>query len=407
MQSSIVNDFHESQNHRRPCTMEVDNNQFTCPNAKCILFRKPSQGNIAYRSMTGKRKNIMRLRCNKCKKEFSERRGTLLERAHIDERKETVMLKCYRWGVPDKGIADIAEVDIKTVHLFQEKCAKRAEEHHNQEVRHLESEGIQMDEAYTKMQGKGAYWTAMAICMRSLMILGFSSGRRDQILADKLVAEVAARVKRVGLFLTDGWKPYVRGIYRFFGKKERKTKLRKMKRLEAEPIKCELRNRGLYAQVVKKRQNRRVVKVIQRSVFGKAKECLEYIREQSLGMKIHTIHIERLFGTIRLRLPTWRRRGRCCCKLRRRHDEKLKIFIDLYNWVWPHSSLKNLTPATAGGLIDKRLSYGDYIWLKVHPDHHENAYYERDKKRRSENGKVLKFPKLKDLYEVVQEEKAC
>ena len=106
--------------------MGIDDSQFSCPNAKCILFRKSSQGNIVYRSMTGKNKDIMRLRCKRCKKEFSERRGTLLERAHINERKETVMLKCYRWGVPDKGIADIAEVDIKTVQSVPRKMCKKS-----------------------------------------------------------------------------------------------------------------------------------------------------------------------------------------------------------------------------------------------------------------------------------------
>lgn len=388
--------------------MEIDDSQFTCPNAKCIFFRKPSEGNIVYRSMTGKKKNIMRLKCTKCKKEFSERRGTLLERAHIDEEKETVMLKCFRWGVPDQGIADIAKVDIKTVRLFQEKCAKRAKEHHNQAIRNLKSQGIQMDEAHTKIQGKGAHWTAMAIAMQSLIIIGFSSGNRDQLLANRLLAEVAVRIKKVSIFLTDGWKPYVKAIYRFFGRKERKKKYREMKKLKKEPIKCQLRNNGMYAQVVKKRKNRKVVQVIQRAVFGKAEACLNYIREKSLGIHIHTIHIERLFGTIRLRLPTWRRRGRCCSKLKKRHDEKLNIFVDLYNWVWPHSSLKNRVPAEVEGLTDSGLSYKDYIWLKVHPDIWKNAYYEREKKRRFEKGKILKFPRLKELYdEVAREEIAC
>jgi transposase-like protein len=69
----------------------------------------------------GKDKNIERLRCTCCGKNFSSNQGTLREKTKITEQQQTIMLKCFRWGVPETGIADIAEVNIKTVHLFQAK----------------------------------------------------------------------------------------------------------------------------------------------------------------------------------------------------------------------------------------------------------------------------------------------
>ncbi|MDN3508988.1 MAG: hypothetical protein P0S93_03050 [Candidatus Neptunochlamydia sp.] len=40
-----------------------------------------------------------------------------------------------------------------------------------------------------------------------------------------------------------------------------------MKKLKKEPIECQLRNNGIYAQVVKKRKNRKLVQVIQRAAI--------------------------------------------------------------------------------------------------------------------------------------------
>ena len=106
-------------------------NHFACPNPACSLYNQFCEGNIAHYSWIGKAKNIERLQCKKCFRAFSSRRGTLLEAAKISELQQTRLLKCFRWGVSDEGTADIAEVDVKTVRLFREKAAKRAQIHHD------------------------------------------------------------------------------------------------------------------------------------------------------------------------------------------------------------------------------------------------------------------------------------
>ena len=52
--------------------------KFSCPNPECSLFNQTGQGNITHRSWTGKYKHIERLRCAVCRREFSEREGTLM-----------------------------------------------------------------------------------------------------------------------------------------------------------------------------------------------------------------------------------------------------------------------------------------------------------------------------------------
>ena len=45
---------------------------FSCPNPDYPQFNRPAEGNIVYRSWTGTHKQIERLRCTVCDREFSE-----------------------------------------------------------------------------------------------------------------------------------------------------------------------------------------------------------------------------------------------------------------------------------------------------------------------------------------------
>jgi hypothetical protein len=110
------------------------------------LYNQINQGNISHRSWTGVRKDIERLRCLTCKKEFSSRAGSLQERAKVSEEKQELLLKCSRWGVCDEGIAGICAVNLKTVRLFQDNAAKRAEVHHDNLVKEINAPAVQVDE---------------------------------------------------------------------------------------------------------------------------------------------------------------------------------------------------------------------------------------------------------------------
>lgn len=102
--------------------------------------------------------------------------------------------------------------------------------------------------------------------------------------------------------------------------------------------------------------------------------CKRFIQAYKLGNTIHTSHIERWFGSLRNSIGCLRRRSRCPVALTNRLEEKVWIFVSLYNWVLPHGSLsKNKskrTPAMAAGLIDRPMSYKEYVYLPVHKDNH-------------------------------------
>jgi len=348
-----------------------DYSQFACPNSSCSFYAQFNSGKIVHRSWTGKDKNVERLKCTCCGKEFSERRATLMENSKLSSKTHEQMLKCMRWGVCDEGVADICEVSIKTVRLNQAKAATRAIKHHDTNVKDLRDAGVQLDEMHCKITKDRNFWLGTAITMQSLLIVALTFGERNQGLADRLIAEVSLRFQMLQAILTDGWRPYLNAILRFFGtlyqprRKEGKGRLL-LKRLRLPDF--------FYGQVVKIRdETLKLLGIEHRALIGKMSEIVYFIKAYNLGNKVHTIHIERWYGTLRCCLACCRRRSRCLSKSRSRQKQKIWIYTSLYNWVIFNSSLTEnglkRTPAMAASLIDHAMTYQEYIWLPVYDDY--------------------------------------
>lgn len=165
--------------------------RFSCPNPHCARFNRPGEGNIVHRSWPGMHKHIERLRCTTCDREFSEREGTLMARSKLPEETVIRLVKCQRWGVCDAGTADICAVDLKTVYRFQRVAAQRAVTHHQQSVQNLEVQGVQWDEAHTKLRPKQVEWVHAALAMGSWFLLWVDFGPRTQDTAAALIAQVS------------------------------------------------------------------------------------------------------------------------------------------------------------------------------------------------------------------------
>ena len=344
---------------------------FSCPNPHCARFNRPGEGNITHRSWTGRHKHIERLRCTACGREFSEREGTLMAGSKLPEDTVIRLVQCQRWGVCDEGTADICGVDLKTVHRFQRVAAQRAQTHHRQSVHNVEVQGVQLDEAHSKLRPKQVEWVHTALAMGSWFLLWVDFGPRTQVMAATLIAQVMARVRTVPLFLTDGWKAYTAALLQVLGvlyRRRRRGKVgRKPKPRLVAPQEL------FYAQVVKVRnQAGQVVEVSTRVVFGGPRRFGKQLRLRHLGTTIQTAFMERWYGTLRGLVAPLRRRTRCLSWSRTRHRGKVWLMVSLYNFVMPHKSLRQgrtpRTPAMAIGLTDHVWSYEEYIWLPVHTD---------------------------------------
>ena len=279
------------------------------------------------------------------------------------------LLKCQRWGVCDEGTADICDVEIKTVHRFQRVAAHRAKTHHRQSVQHVEVEGVQLDEAHSKLRPKQVEWVHTALAMGSWFLLWVDFGPRTQDTAATLIAQVVARTQQLPLFLTDGWKAYTAALLQVVGVVYRP---RRRGHVGRKPKPRLVAPKTLfYAQVVKVRNKTgHVVEVSRRVVYGGPRRFGKQLRLRQLGETIQTAFMERWYGTLRGLVAPLRRRTRCLSWSPARHRGKVWLMVSLYNFVMPHKSLRQgrtpCTPAMAIGLTDHVWSYREYVWLPVH-----------------------------------------
>jgi hypothetical protein len=345
--------------------------RFSCPNPQCLYFNRPGEGNIVHRAWTGKHKHIERLRCTACDREFSEREGTLMARSKLPEATVEQLLKCQRWGVCDEGTADICAVDLKTVYRFQSVAAHRAQTHHQQVVQQVDVQGVQLDEAHSKLRPRRVEWIHTALAMGSWFLLWVDFGPRTQDTAAALIAQVVARVRTLPLFLTDGWRAYPAALLQVVGVVYRRRRRGKVGR---QPQPRLVAPKDLfYAQVVKVRDKTgQVVAVSRRVVCGGPRRFGKQLRLRQLGETIQTAFMERWYGTLRGLVAPLRRRTRCVSWIATRHRGRIWLLVSLYNFVMPHKSLRQgrtrRTPAMAIGLTDHVWSYREYIWLPVHTD---------------------------------------
>jgi IS1 family transposase/transposase-like protein len=343
---------------------EIDYTKFACPNPVCSLHGQFAQGNIRYRSLTGKNRDILRLKCRNCGKEFSERKYTLMERSHLSQAVMERILKCFRWGVCNQGTAEICGVNVKTIKDYRKKTAEHGQKLHDEKVKDLSDPALQNDEVHSKIRKTGAKWIAAAIACRSLLIVAFVCGERNQALANHLLAKALSRFKKVPMILTDGWQPYVVAIalmlgqlYRVCGKRSQRLRCRWVQ----------------YAQVVKKRdKNGLLLGVSLRCMMGDALSCCKYFIGYNLGKVIHTIHIERWFASLRSCVRNFYRRTRYLPWKEQTQVNSIWLYVTFYNWFIPHSTLcsrskKLCTPAMAAGLTTTIMTYQQFIWLRLFP----------------------------------------
>jgi len=232
-------------------------------------------------------------------------------------------------------------------------------------------DGVQLDEAHSKRRPSQVEWIHTALAMKSFFILWVSFGARTTETAAGLIAQVVARLQRVPVFLTDGWKCYPAALLQVLGRVYRPRRKGKVGRFPKPRLVAP--DSLFYAQVVKVRDSAgHVVDVSRRVIYGGPRRFFKELSQRGLGNTIQTAFMERWYGTMRGWVAALRRRTRCLSWSEERHHGRVWLMVSLYNWVLPHKSLqqgrKRRTPAMALGLTDHVWSYTEYIWWPVHED---------------------------------------
>ena len=206
-------------------------------------------------------------------------------------------------------------------------------------------------------------WIWLSFASKHRIILACEIGPRNQIMADKIVEKTVKRIdkKNLPLFVTDGLKAYETALKKQFfeviefEKTGKRGRPRKAKRIPHRNLR--------YGQVVKKRENGRIVKVHKRIICGSAK---------NIEMKdITTSLIERQNLTLRQENHRLARKTLGFSKKNRWLEFQSSLYMTYYNFCRSHDSLKIVDWKHVNGKIWKKfrkqtpmLSIGktDHIW---------------------------------------------
>jgi IS1 family transposase len=250
-------------------------------------------------------------------------------------------------------------------------------------LRAMKAGDLSEDEAIRRLS-PSPHWVWTAMDPETKLLLAIDVGTRTLAMAQRVLHQVARCLAPdcVPLFLSDGFKDYLPAILTHFGcwihperhqAKGPAPKPRWMPRPEL-----------LYAQVIKTRRRRRLVRVTHRVVFG-TREAVEQVLA-ACGWQIQTAFVERLNLTIRQHVAAIGRRVNTLCQGEDGLRQQVVLFQTYDNFVLPHASLRQArlqplrangkgsatlrrpcTPAMAAGLTDRVWSLQDVLLFRVPP----------------------------------------
>jgi transposase-like protein len=335
-----------------------------CHNESCRAYGRAGEGHIVIHS-----KKESRYRCKRCKRTFSESKGTSFYRVHKPHELFVWVVTLLAHGCPVQAIVAAFSLDERTVWRWHKEAGEQCRRVHEHvvEAGQVDLLQVQADEIRVKAVGS-IFWMACAIEVKSrLWLAGVVAGSRDRDLIRSLIFRVrlCGYVGRL-LLCTDGLSSYQKQAKRIFRERLLTGRRGRPRLVLPEGV--------MIAQVIKQCEGRRVVDVIRRVVVGAQEAVMERVKEtgRSLEAKINTAYIERLNATFRGRLSVLGRRSRCPARKRTTLERGMWLVGVPYNLVRSHRSLReerafgtpkegkkwvHRTPAQAAGLLtDSRLA---------------------------------------------------
>lgn len=345
-----------------------------CHNEGCRAYGRKAEGHIVIHSSTERR-----YQCKRCKKTFSETKGTALYRMHKPKELVFTVVTLLAHGCPLQAICAAFGLDERTVARWEREAGMHCLLVHEHIVgaERVELGQVQADELRVRVVG-GAMWLAGALAVESRLWLGgVVSLSRDRTLIRALLSRVrACGVVRALLLCTDGLASYPKAAIHLFREPLRSGRVGRPRLILPEGV--------MIAQVIKRYARRRVIGVLRRVVIGADQAVATRLRETQGGSKdalINTAYIERLQATFRSRLAALVRRSRAPVRLRETLEAGMWLVGTCYNFCWEHRSMRRererseppgrkwvpSTPAQAAGLTDHRWSVEELMSLCVPP----------------------------------------
>jgi IS1 family transposase/transposase-like protein len=294
-------------------------------------------------SFKTKSATVQRFRClnTACGKTFNEQRRFV--GLCLDETKIVQIVRCLAEGCGVRATARLCGCDKNTVLQVIDTIGAKCERFHDETVRCINTESIQVDELWARVgvrqsrtnefdTERGDFYTFLALDRRTKLIISHLTGKRDYASTNDFAADLAERVHGVVQITTDGWPAY------------------------PDAIRAHLLGRLNYAVMQKIYGSTNVT-------LAKVDPNHRYSQPKCTGIKLLTIagvpdvdkictsHIERLNLTVR----TFNRRfTRLCVGWSRKlvnHRRSVALFTVAYNFCKRHSTL-GCTPAVGARLTD-------------------------------------------------------
>ena len=105
-----------------------------CHNSACPDHGKRGHGNVYFRGWSGRNQQIRMVYCRTCKRSYSERKGTALERSQLPTDKVVSVLDHLKEGVGVRATSRLTGVCRYTVSRYLARAGDQAKDLHDELV---------------------------------------------------------------------------------------------------------------------------------------------------------------------------------------------------------------------------------------------------------------------------------
>jgi hypothetical protein len=128
--------------------MSEDYPHLACPNTDCSAYGQRGLDNLRPHGWSTTDKRVRCLRCTTCGKHFSERANTPLFGLRTQQDTLVAIARHLSEGQGCRATARLCGVSLNTVLRFTARFGKHAEHFHDSQVRGIQPQQIQPDEAW-------------------------------------------------------------------------------------------------------------------------------------------------------------------------------------------------------------------------------------------------------------------
>jgi hypothetical protein len=115
-----------------PSTLGIEH--FFCHNSGCPDHGKRGHGNVYFRGWSGRDKRIRMVYCRTCKRSYSQRKGTALERSQLPTDTVVSVLDHLREGVGVRATSRLTGVSRDTVSRYLVRAGEQSKKLHDELV---------------------------------------------------------------------------------------------------------------------------------------------------------------------------------------------------------------------------------------------------------------------------------